>query len=269
MSTILDRIVAHKRAELAARQRAVPLANLQSLISDLPAPLDFARTLARPGVSLIAEVKWASPSRGVLCPDFDPVRLATTYATNGAAAISVLTDERFFQGDLDHLTRIRHGLRNTQYVVPILRKDFIFHPYQVYETRAYGADALLLIVAMLSDEQLAELLALTYKLGMTALVEVHDEEEVERALHLGPRVIGINNRNLRDFSVDLATFARLRPMLPAETIVVAESGIGSAADVRRLAEKGADAVLVGEALVTATDVAAKVRELAGAGRAAI
>lgn len=269
MNTILDRIVAHKREELAARQRAVPLANLQSLIPDLPAPLDFAMALARPGVSLIAEVKRASPSKGLLCPDFDPVRLARTYATNGAAAISVLTDERFFQGDLNHLTRIRYGIRNTQYVVPILRKDFIFHPYQVYETRAYGADALLLIVAILSDEQLDELVALTHELGMTALVEVHDEEEVERALGLDPRVVGINNRNLRDFSVDLSRFGRLRPMLPAETIVVAESGIRAAADVRRLAKMGADAVLVGEALVTATDVAAKVRELAGAGRAAI
>lgn len=255
---ILDEIMAHKRDELEMWQRAVPLADLQSRIADLPAPLDFAKALTRPGASLIAEVKRASPSKGVLCPDFDPVYLAAIYAANDAAAISVLTDRRFFQGDLDHLTRIQQALGPT---IPLLRKDFIFDPYQVYEARASGADALLLIVAILSDRLLAELLALTHELGMTALVEVHNEEEVTRALHLRPQVVGINNRSLHDFSVDLATFARLRPLLPDATVAVGESGVRTAADVRRLAEMGADAVLVGEALVTAPDVAAKVREL--------
>ena len=259
---ILDEIVAHKRDELEMRQRAMPLTDLQSLIADLPAPLDFAKALARPGVSLIAEVKRASPSKGVLCPDFDPVHLATIYAANGAAAISVLTDGCFFQGDLDHLTRIRQALGPT---IPLLRKDFIFDPYQVYEARAGGADALLLIVAILSDGLLAELLALTHELGMTALVEVHDEEEVEWVLRLRPQVVGINNRNLRDFSVDLTTFGRLRALLPEDVIAVGESGVRTASDVRCLAGMGANAVLVGEALVTAPDVAAKVRELAAGG----
>jgi len=274
---ILDEIMALKRQELAARQRAVPMADLQFLIAKLPAPLDFARALARPGVSLIAEVKRASPSKGLLCPDFDPVHLATTYRTNGAAAISVLTDRHFFQGELEYLTDIRQALAreseigdrsavpNLRSSIPILRKDFIFHPYQVYETRAYGADALLLIVTILSDELLGDLLALTHELGMTALVEVHDEEEVKRALRWCPQVVGINNRHLQDFSVDLATFGRLRPLLPEGVVAVAESGVHTTADVRRLAEMSANAILVGEALVTAPDVAAKVRELVAGG----
>lgn len=261
---ILDKIRAHKRKELETRRQVMLLAELEARGADQPPPLDFAAALrsSSRGVCLIAEVKQASPSKGLLCPDFDPVRLATTYAANGAAAISVLTDEKFFQGKLDYLARIREAMGPT---VPLLRKDFIFDPYQVYEARAYGADALLLIAAVLSDELLAELLALTRELGMTALVEVHDEEEVRRVLPLRPRLVGINNRNLRDFGVDLATFGHLRPLLPADTITVAESGVRTTADVRRLAKMGADAVLVGEALVTAHDTAAQVRELVTGG----
>jgi indole-3-glycerol phosphate synthase len=216
-------------------------------------------------VSLIAEIKRASPSKGVLCSDLDPVRLATTYVANGATAISVLTDQHFFQGDLKHLADIQSSIPNPQYPIPILRKDFIFDPYQVYESRAFGADALLLIAAVLPDETLAELLTLTHDLGMTALLEVHDEDEIKRVLPLRPRVVGINNRNLRDFDVDLATFGRLCPLLPDDVVAVAESGVQTAADMRYLAQMGADAVLVGEALVTAPDVAAKVRELARGG----
>jgi indole-3-glycerol phosphate synthase len=255
---ILDEIMAHKRKELEARRQVAPLAELKTRGADRSPPLDFAAALRDGGVSLIAEVKRASPSKGLLCPDFDPVRLATTYAANGATAISVLTDEKFFQGKLEYLARIQEALGPT---IPLLRKDFIFAPYQVYEAHAYGADALLLIAAVLSDETLIELLTLTRELGMTALVEVHNEEEVERALPLHTRVVGVNNRNLRDFSVDLATFGRLRSLLPGDTIAVAESGVHTAADVRRLAKMGADAVLVGEALVTARDRPAKVREL--------
>lgn len=269
---ILDEIMAHKLHELEKRRRTVPLADLKARAADQPPPLDFAAALGGEGVRLIAEVKQASPSKGTLCRDFDPVGLATTYAVNGAAAVSVLTDKRFFQGELDYLFRIKSAIfnpqfsiRNPQFSIPILRKDFIFDPYQVYETYAYGADALLLIVAVLSDGMLAELRALTHDLGMIALVEVHDEEEVERALRLRPRLIGINNRNLRDFSVDFSTFERLRPLLPGDIITVAESGVQTAADVRLLAGMGANAVLVGEALVTAPDVAAKVRELVGGG----
>jgi indole-3-glycerol phosphate synthase len=260
---ILDEILAHKRPELAQRVQKVPLAELRARAAGQPAPLDFAADLARPGASLLAEIKRASPSKGLLCPDFDPVSLATTYAANGAAAISVLTDERFFSGSLAHLAAVRHTLDPA---LPLLRKDFVFDPYQVYEARAHGADALLLIVALLPDDLLADLLALTRGLGMTALVEVHDETEMARALALSPRVLGINNRDLRDFTVDLATFERLAPLVPERTVAVAESGVNTAADVRRLAAAGADAVLVGGALVSAPDVAAKVRELVTGGQ---
>jgi indole-3-glycerol phosphate synthase len=281
---ILDEIMAHKRQELEERRRAVPLAELKTRGADRPAPLDFASALQGGGVRLIAEVKHASPSKGLLCPNFDPLWLATTYATHGAAAISILTDEKFFQGELNYLSQVKSQIPNptplrsgdslalagsardsTQSPIPILRKDFIFDAYQVHETFAYGADALLLIAAVLSNEALDELLALTHELGMAALVEVHDEDEVARVLRLRPRIVGINNRNLQDFSVDLATFGRLRSLLPPNVVTVAESGVHTAGDVRCLAAMGADAVLVGEALVTAPDVAAKVRELVDIG----
>lgn len=262
---ILDEIMVHKRQELATRQGALSLAELKARGADRPPPLEFVSVLRVAGVRLIAEVKRASPSRGVLCANFDPVGLATTYAANGAAAISVLTDGKFFQGKLEYLARIKSALYNAASGIPVLRKDFIFDPYQVYESRAYGADALLLIAAILPDDMLAELLVLTRALGMSALVEVHDEEEMARALRLRSRVVGINNRNLRDFRVDLATFGRLRSLLPGGVVTVSESGVHTAADVRRLGGMGADAVLVGEALVTAPDVAAKVQELAKAG----
>jgi indole-3-glycerol phosphate synthase len=226
-------------------------------------------------VKLIAEIKRASPSRGLFCQDLVPEQLASTYAINGAAAISVLTDHEFFQGQLGYLERVKSQVTRVAVedgstarrgrAIPVMRKDFIFHPYQVYESRAYGADALLLIVAVLKREMLDDLLALTHDLGMTALVEVHNETEAEQARQLSPRLVGINNRNLHDFSVDLATFGRLRRFVPDNAIAVAESGVHSAADVRRLAEMGADAILVGEALVTAPDVAAKVQELASVG----
>jgi indole-3-glycerol phosphate synthase len=256
---ILDRIVAYKRNELEKRKRIVPQALLETYGDLRPPPADFGGALRGEEVALIAEVKKASPSRGVLCLDFDPEALANEYVNNGAAAISVLTDTNFFQGGLDDLARVRQSVGPD---VPLLRKDFVFDPYQVFETRAYGADALLLIAAILSDEMLGQLCALTQRLGLTALVEVHDEEEVARVLPLEPRVVGINNRDLNDFCVDLSTFGRLRPLLPEGTTTVAESGVRNSADVRRLAEMGADAVLVGEALVTAPDVAGKVRELA-------
>jgi indole-3-glycerol phosphate synthase len=265
--------MAYKRQELAQKKRDVPLAQLKAQAADRPQPLDLAAALRGGGVRLIAEVKKASPSKGVLRPDLNPIQMAETYATNGAAAISVLTDSKFFQGRLEFLQRIKSHLSSTecpipnaQYPIPILRKDFIFDPYQVYETYAYGADALLLIVALLSDGRLSELLGLTQDLGMSALVEVHDETELARTLPQGPQVLGVNNRNLYDFSVDLDTFGRLRPLIPADVVAVAESGVRTAADVRRLRQMGADAVLVGEALVTAPDVATKVRELVESGR---
>lgn len=193
-------------------------------------------------------------------------RSGTTYAANGAAAVSVLTDEAYFEGHLEHIQDARQALDLSGLDLPILRKDFVIDAYQVFESGATGADALLLIVAVMSDEELSSLLSLAQDLGMTSLVEAHSEREIERALQAGARVVGINNRDLHDFSVDLRTFGRLRRLLPEDSVTVAESGIRNSEDVRRLGEMGADAVLVGEAIVTAGDVSAKVRELAQAGR---
>jgi indole-3-glycerol phosphate synthase/phosphoribosylanthranilate isomerase len=257
--TILDDIFTYKRAELAERMRTRPLADVQAKAERAAPPRDLVQALkdspARP--ALIAEVKRASPSRGLLVPDFDPVRLAHTYQQNGAAAISVLTDRHFFQGHLDYLRAIRREVD-----LPVLRKDFVFDPYQVYEARAAGADAVLLIVAMLDDDELHTLYRLARELGMTALVEVRDEIELHRALALQPRLIGVNNRDLRTFNVDIETTAQLKHLVPPQAMLVAESGIHTPADVSRLAQIGADAMLVGESLVIAEDAGAKVRELA-------
>lgn len=261
----LDSIVAHKRKELAGWKAAVPQARLEEAAARQAPPLDFAAVLRQPGVSLIAEVKRASPSRGLLRPELDPGQLAMTYVEGGAAAISVLTDERFFQGSLSDLAAVKAALRQAGREVPALRKDFIFDAYQVYQARAYRADAVLLIAAILDAEELAELLALARKLGMEALVEVHCEEELDRVLPLGPSIIGVNNRDLQDFSVDLATTLRLRPHIPHSIILISESGIHGRADVERLAGVGVDAILVGEVLVTAEDVVGKIRELTAAG----
>ncbi len=209
---MLDEIMRHKRDEVPKRAAMMPLASLRALAETAPAPLDFAAALRRPGVSLIAEVKKASPSRGLLCRDFDPARLAQVYAQGGAAAISVLTDARFFQGHLEHLTTVKNTVtQSPSHPVtppPVLRKDFIYDPYQIVEARVAGADALLLIVAVLGDNELKRLLAQTRSYGMEALVEVHDEDEVARALKAGARVIGVNNRDLRTFAVDIAVTAR-------------------------------------------------------------
>jgi indole-3-glycerol phosphate synthase len=230
-----------------------------------PKPRDFIAALrAIDEVALIAEVKRASPSKGLLRHRLDPLNLATIYAHNGASAVSVLTDVKYFQGKLTYLSQIRAHLTlslERTVPLPLLRKDFIFDPYQVYEARAAGADALLLIAAVLKDTELASLLQLTQSLGMTALVEVHNRTELDRVLPLKPRLIGVNNRDLRDFSVDLNTCIDLRQHVPTEICFVAESGIRTGADVTRLAREGIDAVLVGEALVKSKDVGRKVREL--------
>ena len=251
----LDEIVKAKKEEITKQKQTMPLSELNAPSSKT---LDFALALGGEGIQLIAEVKKASPSRGLLCPDFDPLRLAQTYTDSGAAAISVLTEERYFQGSLEHLAAIK-GMLN-QRGIPVLRKDFIFDPYQVYESRAYGADALLLIVAILSQEQLTELLSLSHSLGLQCLIEVHNEAELEAALLNGAKIIGINNRDLGTFSIDLTTTKRLRPLVPRDRIVVSESGIRNRADVQMLREWEVDAILVGEALVAADDVAAKMRE---------
>ena len=260
MPNILDDIVAAKRQELALQKEAVPLAALQDKIAAQPRPLNLSGALMGGGIRLIAEVKKASPSRGLLCPDFDPVRLAETYAANGAAAISVLTDPRF-QGELDHLTLVKTSGASGR--APVLRKDFIFDPYQVHEARATGADALLLIAALLTPQQLQDLLDLSQQLWLQCLVEVHDEDELRMALDYGAEIIGINNRDLRTFTTDLAVTERLAPLVPGGKIIVSESGISSREDLQRLRQVRVNAVLVGEALVTAPDVAEKVREFTG------
>ncbi|HEY1016953.1 MAG TPA: indole-3-glycerol phosphate synthase TrpC, partial [Herpetosiphonaceae bacterium] len=228
--TILDQIFAHKRIEVERQRAKVTFAKVQLQAKAAPPPRDFAAALRGPGLALIAEVKKASPSKGVLRENFLPLELAQTYAENGAAAISVLTDVRFFQGSLQYLKGVRQHLAGLGRETPLLRKDFIFDPYQVYEARAYGADALLLIAAMLDDDAMGTLLQMTEGLGMTALVEVHDEAELERALDIGASVIGVNNRNLHTFAVDLRTSERLAARLAAlgltePPLLVAESGI--------------------------------------------
>jgi len=258
--TFLDRIVAAKRAEVAAAKASAPQASLEARLPAAPPTRDFLDPLRGSGVSLIAEVKKASPSRGLLRPGLDPVALARTYRASGAAAISVLTDAEHFQGSLQHLAAVREALPDGP---PLLRKDFIFDPYQVYEARCYGADAVLLIAAILDPDLLRELAKLAKVLGMTALVEVHDEGEVERALGAGAELIGINNRDLRTFETNLAVTERLRPLVPPGVPVVSESGIFTREDIRRLAASNVQAVLVGEALVTAPDPGAKIRELLG------
>jgi len=253
--TILDKIVADKKPELARIKRQVPIWSLREH-ARARQPLDFAAALRGEGLKLIAEVKKASPSKGLLCPDFKPVTLAQTYAHNGAAAISVLTEANYFQGSLDYLEEIRRAV-----VIPLLRKDFIFDEYQVYEAASYGADAILLITAILEPPRLKELLSLCKELRLNALVEVHNEEELQKALLAGAGIIGINNRNLNTFKVDIDTTRRLRLLIPPEHIVVSESGISTRENIGKMKECGVDAVLVGEALVTAKDIPSKMKEL--------
>ena len=260
MSNILSKILTQKKFEIAA----LDAVNLRRAAESAPAPRDFLSALTRRRnglpVALIAELKRASPSKGILAPRLDLFQVAELYAENGATAISVLTDEQFFLGKLETLRELRFTHHSS---LPLLRKDFIIDESQLYEARANGADAILLIAAALTDDaRLAALHDCALSLGLAPLVEVHDEAEVERAQRLkGISLIGINNRNLATFDVSLATTERLRPMIQAGITVVAESGIFSAEDVARLAKASVDAILVGEALVTAPDIAAKVREL--------
>jgi indole-3-glycerol phosphate synthase len=255
---MLDKIIAQKREELEQSKKIAPMTYLQERIVYQKPALDLALALKGDHIRLIAEVKQASPSRGVLSPNFNPTQLARTYAKGGAAAISVLTEANYFMGRIEHLAAIKEVVG-----LPLLRKDFIFDFYQIYESRAYGADALLLITAILSQGQLKELVSLSHSLGLRCLVEVHNEGEVERAVLSEARIIGINNRDLNTFVVDINTTRRLRPLVPQGKIVVSESGIKSRKDMEKLEKWGVDAVLVGEALITAGDVRAKMKELIG------
>lgn len=257
--SVLDRIFARKHEEVAAAKARLSAADLKHMAADAAAPRGFLRALMRPdGLALIAEVKKASPSKGLIRPDFDPVEIARTYEAAGADALSVLTDEHYFQGSAENLR-----LAKTHTNLPILRKDFVDDPYQVLEARAWGADAVLLIVAALEDGQLRDLHGQIEALGMNALVEVHSEEEVQRALELGANLIGVNNRNLANFETDVAISERLLPMIAPLALAVSESALETRADLDRVEAAGARAVLIGTTFCASQDVAAKVHEVMG------
>lgn len=260
MPTVLDQIIEGVRADLEERRAALPLEAVKERAASAPSPLDALRRLRGEGLHVIAEVKRSSPSKGALAAIADPAALASDYAAGGASIISVLTEGRRFGGSLADLDAVRARVD-----VPVLRKDFIVEPYQVWEARAHGADLVLLIVAALDQEVLVGLLERVESLGMHALVEVHDEEELRRALDAGARILGVNNRNLKTLEVDRSTFATLAPLVPEGVVRVAESGVRGPLDVMALAEAGADAVLVGEALVTGSSPRDAVAELIAAG----
>lgn len=259
MGTILDEIVAVKKREVAAAKIARPAKELRAAIADAPPVRDFAAALSQSeSIALIAEVKKASPSKGVIRADFDPVAIARIYEQHGARCLSVLTDKPFFQGDLAYLRQIRAAVS-----LPLLRKDFLIDPYQLLEARAAGADAVLLIAECLDDCQLRSLHNEAIELGMTPLVEFYEPTNLPRVLEAGAALIGVNNRDLRSFQVDLEHVIRLREQIPADCLLVAESGIHSRDDVVRLEKAGIDAMLVGEHLMASADIGAAVDRLLG------
>ncbi len=267
MENVLERICDRKREEVRSRKRRTPLSALEDAARRAAPPRGFRaaleRTEARGGLALIAEIKKASPSRGLIRADFDPARLARAYAEGGASCLSVLTDEPHFQGTDADLTAARSAVP-----LPVLRKDFLIDPYQVVEARAIGADAILVILAAVEDGLASELMAVAAEWGMDALVEVHDEAELERALALSPPLLGINNRNLRTLEVDLATTRTLAPRVPGECLLVAESGLHSHADLLDMRSAGARAFLVGESLMRQPDLREATRRLLGRSEAA-
>ena len=259
MRSVLREIVSHKQEELAERRRRLPFPDVRRRAADADAPRPFLAALLGPRIRLIAEVKGASPSAGTIRAAFDPAAIARGYENAGAAAISVLTDSRYFAGADSHLLGVRQAVG-----LPVLRKDFIVDPYQVYEARSIGADAALLIAALLPAAALADLQALAQELGMAALLEVHREEELDAALAARPALVGINNRNLDTLETTLEISRRLRPRIPGGITVIAESGIEERAQVEEMERLGVHAVLVGTALMRAPDPSARVRELLGA-----
>lgn len=258
--TVLDDIITGVRVDVAARMDAVPLDDLKAQAARMPAPQDAEGVLREPGVGVIAEVKRASPSKGRLAEIADPAQLARDYEAGGARCISVLTEQRRFGGSLDDLKAVRCAVD-----IPVLRKDFVVTSYQIWEARAYGADIVLLIVAALDQNALVALIERTRSLGMTPLVEVHEADEVDRALEAGATIIGVNARNLKTLEVDRGTFARLAPSIPDTCLRIAESGVRDPRDLIAYAEAGADAVLVGESLATSPDPRTAVHDLVTAG----
>lgn len=259
MTSILETIVATKRQEIAEAMKQRTVDALEDALSDAPPVRDFLAALQRaPNVALIAEIKKASPSRGIIREDFQPLEIAQVYEENGAAALSVLTDREYFQGSLDILQQVR---QSTQ--IPVLRKDFILDRYQLLQARAVGADAVLLIAECLDPESLSELMHDCLELGMTPLIEVYEASSLAQVLKLNPPLVGVNSRDLRSFKVDFDRHLEFRAQVPSEIPFVAESGIQSRADVVRLQEGGVDAILVGETFMAHHDIAAKVRELMG------
>ena len=258
-ATVLDKIVATKRQEIAAARKRLPEAELMRRLADAPPVRDFFAALAQKGpIRLIAEVKKASPSAGVIRADFDPVAIAMIYEQHGATCLSVLTDELYFHGRLEYLKQVREVV-----ALPVLRKDFILDSYQLLEARAAGADAVLLIAECLDDCNLRKLHNEAIDLGMTPLVELYDPENLQRVLDAGATLVGVNNRDLRTFKVDLEHTLRLRPQIPDNCVMVSESGVRTHADVQRLAAAGVDAILVGESLMREPDIGAAVDKLLG------
>lgn len=258
MANILEEIAEYKRGFVAECKRRQSAQDIRLRAGDSPDPLDFLAALQGEDIALIAEVKKASPSKGVIRADFHPERIAETYAENGACCLSVLTDEAYFQGADAYLQAAR-----TASGLPALRKDFTVDEYQLYEARALGADAILLIVSLMDGSQLADYVGLANELEMAALVEVHDADELDRAKRARAQLIGVNNRDLKTFETTLDTTFELLEQMPSDALVVSESGINHREDVERLAEAGVDAILVGEALMRERDIGAKVRELLG------
>ncbi len=257
--TILDEIYKHKLSEVAEDKKRVSLETLKEQCKKRQRTKSFGAALkSNTNIRIIAEIKKASPSLGIIREDFNPVEIARIYEASGAAAISVLTDEKFFQGNLSYLTDVKKSAN-----LPILRKDFIVDAYQIYEARSAGADAILLLAALLSKEEIQRYLDLAKELSMDCLVEVHSEAELKHVLQTNADIIGINNRDLATFKTDLETTFRLRPMIPAGKIVVSESGIKSRMDVEKLMKEGVDAILVGETLMKSNDISAKLGELLG------
>jgi len=255
---ILDKIISVKKEEVAHLKQNRPLRELKAVIRDIPPVRDFRKAISGKECAIIAEVKKGSPSRGILREDFDPVKIASIYERNGAAAVSVLTDKQFFGGNEKYLGDIKNNVR-----LPLLRKDFIIDPYQVYETRSLHGDALLLIACLLEEEQLREYIHLAESLGLSALIEIHSRKELDKALAAGAAIIGINNRDLKTFSTDLKASLDIAPHIPTDKIIISESGIHGRKDIEMLMKAGIHAFLIGETLMLSDDIGKKLRELLG------